>query len=96
MSWVANLAESKMQELLDLYETGLRVETVKMQNVTPPSDAVKRAFNEVNEAQQEKSRKINEALQERNQEVPRARRSGAHGCQRRRVCGAGHAPPPLS
>jgi len=70
---IANLAQTKMQNLLDLYETGLRVETVKMQNVTPPSDAVKRAFNEVNEAQQEMSRKINEALQERNQEVPRAR-----------------------
>jgi membrane protease subunit HflK len=70
---IADLAENEMQKLLDLYETGLRVETVKMQNVTPPSDAVKRAFNEVNEAQHEKSRKINEALQERNQEVPRAR-----------------------
>ena len=70
---IASLAERKMQKLLDLYETGLRVETVKMQNVTPPSEAVKRAFNEVNEAQQEKSRKINEALEERNKEVPRAR-----------------------
>jgi membrane protease subunit HflK len=62
----------RMQELLDLYHTGLRVETVNMQNVTPPSDEVKRAFNEVNEAQQELSRKINEALQAYNQEVPRA------------------------
>jgi membrane protease subunit HflK len=70
---IAHLAQVKMQKLLDLYETGLRVETVKMQNVTPPSDAVKRAFNEVNEAQQEKSRKINEALQKRNQQIPRAR-----------------------
>jgi membrane protease subunit HflK len=65
--------QRKMQELLDLYETGLRVETVKLQNVTPPSDEVKRAFNEVNEAQQEKARKINEALQAYNQEVPRTR-----------------------
>ncbi len=70
---IAHLAQVKMQELLDLYRTGLRVETVKMQNVTPPSDAVKRAFNEVNEAQQEKARKVNEALQAYNQEVPRAR-----------------------
>ena len=37
----------KMQELLNLYETGLRVETVKLQSVAPPSDEVKRAFNEV-------------------------------------------------
>ena len=65
--------QRKMQELLNLYETGLRVETVKMQNVTPPSDEVKRAFNEVNEAQQEQARKINEAVQAFNQEVPRER-----------------------
>jgi membrane protease subunit HflK len=62
-----------MQELLNLYETGLRVETVQMQSVTPPSDEVKRAFNEVNEAQQEQSRKVNEAVQAFNQEVPRER-----------------------
>jgi membrane protease subunit HflK len=65
-----------LQALLDLYDTGLRVTTVKMQNVTPPSDAVKRAFNEVNEAQQERERKINEALQEYNQKVPLARGEG--------------------
>jgi len=65
--------QRKMQELLNRYETGLRVETVKMQNVTPPSDEVKRAFNEVNEAQQEQARKINEAVQAFNQEVPSAR-----------------------
>ena len=70
---IAHQAQRKMQELLDLYATGLRVETVKMQNVTPPSEEVKRAFNEVNEAQQEKERKVNEALQAYNQEVPRAR-----------------------
>jgi modulator of FtsH protease HflK len=70
---MAQQVRVKMQELLNLYETGLRVETVQMQNVTPPSDEVKRAFNEVNEAQQEQSRKVNEALQAFNQEVPRER-----------------------
>lgn len=69
---IADEVARRMQELLDLYNTGLRVETVKMQNVTPPSDEVKRAFNEVNEAQQELSRKINEALQAYNHDVPRA------------------------
>ncbi len=73
---VANEAQLQLQELLDLYDTGLRVVTVKMQNVTPPSDAVKRAFNEVNEAQQERERKINEALQAYNQAVPQARGEG--------------------
>jgi len=70
---IANEAQDKLQALLNHYNTGLHVTTVKMQNVTPPSDAVKRAFNEVNEAQQEKERKINEALQEYNQKVPLAR-----------------------
>lgn len=70
---IAHQAQIKMQELLNLYKTGLRVDTVQMQNVTPPSDEVKRAFNEVNEAQQEQARKINEALQAYNQEVPRER-----------------------
>jgi modulator of FtsH protease HflK len=70
---VAHEVQRKMQDLLQLYNTGLRVDTVNLQNVTPPSDAVKRAFNEVNEAQQEKERKINEALQAYNQEIPSAR-----------------------
>src|SRR5256886_9826349 len=70
---MAQQVQVKMQELLNLYETGLRVETVQMQSVTPPSDEVKRAFNEVNEAQQEQSRKTNEAVQAFNQEVPRER-----------------------
>src|SRR5499427_8844550 len=70
---IANQVQTKMQQLLNLYETGLRVETVQMQSVTPPSDEVKRAFNEVNEAQQEQSRKTNEAVQAFNQEVPRER-----------------------
>jgi len=70
---IANQVQVKMQELLSLYETGLRVETVQMQSVTPPSDEVKRAFNEVNEAQQEQARKTNEAVQAFNQEVPRER-----------------------
>jgi membrane protease subunit HflK len=70
---IAHEVQRKMQKLLDLYKTGLRAETVNLQNVTPPSDEVKRAFNEVNEAQQEKERKINEALQAYNQAVPHAR-----------------------
>jgi modulator of FtsH protease HflK len=70
---IAHEVQRQMQELLNLYNTGLRAETVNLQNVTPPSDEVKRAFNEVNEAQQEKERKINEALQAYNQAVPHAR-----------------------
>ena len=44
---------------------------VKLQNVNPPNP-VKPAFNEVNEARQEKERMINEAQQAYNQKIPRA------------------------
>jgi membrane protease subunit HflK len=43
-----------------------------MQDVTPP-DKVKPAFNEVNEAQQQKERMINEAKGDYNRVIPAAR-----------------------
>lgn len=69
---VAALVEEKLQELADQYETGLKVEQVVLQDVNPP-DPVKPAFNEVNEAQQEREQKINAAQSAYNQVIPRAR-----------------------
>jgi membrane protease subunit HflK len=63
--------QRRLQELCEQYESGLLVERVVLQDVTPP-DAVKASFNEVNAAQQEKERKINEAETERNRVIPRA------------------------
>lgn len=68
---IANQAREEIQQILDLYDMGVHVYTVEMQDVTPP-DPVKPAFNEVNEARQEKERLINEAEKRRNQAVPRA------------------------
>ncbi len=62
----------ELQELNDLYETGIQVEQVVLQDVTPPAP-VKDAFNEVNEAEQEKSQLISQAQSEYNKVVPRAR-----------------------
>ena len=62
----------ELQELNDLYETGIQVEQVVLQDVTPPNP-VKDAFNEVNEAEQEKSQLISQAQSEYNKVVPRAR-----------------------
>jgi len=45
---------------------------VRLQNVVPP-EAVKGAFNEVNEAQQERERLINQAQETYNKEIPRAK-----------------------
>ena len=69
---IADLALIKLQALCDQYENGVKVEQVVLQDVNPP-DAVKPAFNEVNEAQQERERMINEAQSEYNKVVPRAR-----------------------
>ncbi len=61
-----------LQELSDQYETGITVDQILLQDVLPP-DQVRPAFNEVNQAQQEKERMINEARAEYNAVVPRAR-----------------------
>jgi len=65
-------AQQKMQQLLDSYKAGIDIVTVRLQDVNPP-EAVKPAFNEVNEAKQDKEKFVNEAWQEYNREVPRAR-----------------------
>jgi len=69
---IAEMARQEIQEILNSYHTGLQITTVKLQNANPP-DEVKGAFNEVNEARQEKERMINEAQQVYNQQIPRAR-----------------------
>ena len=68
---IAAEVETNLQELLDLYQTGLDVASVTLQDVNPP-DAVKSAFNAVNEAKQEKDRLINEAWRDYNQSVPKS------------------------
>jgi membrane protease subunit HflK len=65
-------AKELLQQLCDRYETGLEVLQIVLQDVNPP-DPVKPAFNEVNQAIQEKERLINEAWADYNQTVPNAR-----------------------
>lgn len=69
---VADMAATEIQQIMDHYRTGLQIIMVKLQNANPP-DPVKQAFNEVNEAQQERERMINEAQQVYNQKIPRAK-----------------------
>jgi membrane protease subunit HflK len=69
---VNRMAQEELQKILDEYETGIRIVNVRLQNVVPP-DPVKGAFNEVNEAQQEKEKLINEAQETYNREVPKAK-----------------------
>lgn len=65
-------AQVKMQEVVNLYEMGLRIDQVQLKNVNPPKP-VQSSFDEVNEAQQERERMINVARGEYNKAVPRAR-----------------------
>jgi membrane protease subunit HflK len=69
---VSTEAKEEMQKILTEYETGVRLVTVELQDVTPP-DSVKPAFNEVNEARQDRERSINQAQEQANREIPKAR-----------------------
>jgi membrane protease subunit HflK len=60
-----------LQELLDQFDSGLEIVTVKLQDVNPP-EPVRPAFNEVNRAKQDKEKMINEAWEDYNKRIPRA------------------------
>ncbi len=62
----------ELQKIMDYYKSGVKIVTVKLQDVNPP-DAVKPAFNEVNEADQDMKRLVNEAEATYNKVIPRAR-----------------------
>ena len=65
------VADSLTQQLLDEYDTGLKVVNVRLQEVVPP-EPVQPAFNEVNQARQERESIINTALAAYNQVIPQA------------------------
>ena len=69
---VSTEVKTEMQKILQNYETGVRLVTVELQDVTPP-DTVKPAFNDVNEARQDRERTINQAQEQANREIPKAR-----------------------
>ncbi|MBN1636126.1 MAG: FtsH protease activity modulator HflK [Deltaproteobacteria bacterium] len=69
---VNRIFKEELQQTLDQYDSGIYIVNVRLQNVVPP-DEVKGAFNEVNEAQQEKERLINQAQETYNKEIPKAR-----------------------
>ena len=69
---VSTEVKEEMQKILSEYDTGVRLVTVELQDVTPP-DTVKPAFNEVNEARQDRERTINQAQEQANREIPKAR-----------------------
>jgi membrane protease subunit HflK len=62
----------QLQKVMDKYQSGIKIVTVKLQDVNPP-DAVKPAFNEVNEADQDMKRLVNEAEATYNKVIPKAK-----------------------
>ena len=65
--------QDMMNELFDKYELGIRVTTVKLQNIVPPAGSVQAAFEDVNKAIQDRSRLINEGKQAYNEAIPKAK-----------------------
>jgi len=66
-------AQENMQELFDSFGLGVRVITVKLQNIVPPVGEVQDAFEDVNKAIQDMNRYINEGKQNYNKVIPSAR-----------------------
>ena len=69
---IATKAKELLSNLCKLYDNGIAVQQLVLQDVDPP-EPVKPSFNAVNQAIQERERAINEAWAEYNQEIPRAR-----------------------
>lgn len=65
-------AHELLQQILDSYKAGIRVRTVKLQDVDPPPE-VNDAFKDVINAQQDKERAIYEAKGYENDLLPKAR-----------------------
>lgn len=68
---IAEEAHRLTQEVLDRYDLGVRIVTIKLQDVNPP-ESVRPAFNEVNAAKQDQEKAINQAEREYNKVIPEA------------------------
>ena len=69
---IALQAKEELQRLCNMYGIGIEIQQLVLQDVNPP-DPVKPAFNEVNQAIQEKERAINDAWADYNKSVPKAK-----------------------
>ncbi len=69
---IESTAQIQLQEVVNKYEMGLRIDQIQLKNVNPP-EPVQASFDRVNEAQQERERMINIARGEYNKAVPRTK-----------------------
>ena len=63
--------QQKLQEVIDSYEMGIKIDQIELQEVLPPK-AVVASFNEVNEAEQEREKVINQSWEAYNKVIPKA------------------------
>ncbi|NOY09629.1 MAG: FtsH protease activity modulator HflK [Spirochaetes bacterium] len=69
---IESMGQQMMNDVFNKYQLGIRVTTVKLQNVVPPKGDVQNAFEDVNKAIQDRSRLINEGKEAYNQAIPKA------------------------
>ena len=69
---ISDEAMKLMQDVLDKYDMGVRIVSIKLQDVNPPGP-VKPSFNDVNAAKQEQEQLINQSERKYNEVIPEAR-----------------------
>ena len=67
--------KSQLQSILDIYNSGIHVVAVQLQDVSPPKEVIG-AFKDVASAKEDKNRMINQAEGYRNDVIPKARGEG--------------------
>ncbi len=73
---IVNGVQSRIQEIIDIYQTGLMVISVNMQDAQPP-EQVQHAFDDAVKAREDQQRLINESQAYSNDILPRARGASA-------------------
>ncbi len=69
---IASTAKVLMQDVLDKYDLGVNIRSIKLQDVNPPK-LVQDSFNEVNSAKQDQEKMVNQAEESYNKIIPEAR-----------------------
>ena len=77
---VEQRTKEELQQILDIYQTGVFIADLKLLKVEPPAQVID-SFNDVQRARQDKERKQNEAEAYRNRVVPTARGEAARVVQ---------------
>lgn len=65
--------KERLEELNEMYQTGIQILDIKFQDIEPPEGEVQLAFKEVTNAREEKNTKVNNARKYENDIIPKAR-----------------------